>query len=55
MKPETTLGAGVVSEVLYTTTFEAQTQLVIGLNKKTPYSTSKNSGRGNAKGPASAT
>ncbi|WP_232748528.1 AMIN domain-containing protein [Corynebacterium sp. HMSC068H04] len=38
MKPGNTPGAGVVSEVVYTTSFEAQTQLVIGLNKKTPYS-----------------
>ena len=33
-----TPGAGVVSEVNYTTTFEAQTQLIIGLEKKTAYS-----------------
>ena len=38
MKPGTTPGAGVVREVVYTTSFEAQTQLVIGLKKKTPYS-----------------
>ncbi|MDK4247088.1 AMIN domain-containing protein [Corynebacterium accolens] len=33
-----TPGAGVVQEINYTTTFEAQTQLVIGLKKQTPYS-----------------
>ncbi|WP_246818427.1 hypothetical protein [Corynebacterium sp. HMSC055A01] len=38
MKPGNTPGAGVVSEVVYTTSFEAQSQLVIGLKKKTPYS-----------------
>ena len=38
MKPGTTPGTGVVSEVVYTTSFEAQTQLIIGLQKKTPYS-----------------
>ncbi|EET77069.1 hypothetical protein CORTU0001_1597 [Corynebacterium tuberculostearicum SK141] len=38
MQPGTTPGAGVVSEVNYTTTFEAQTQLIIGLEKKTAYS-----------------
>lgn len=38
MQPGTTLGAGVVSAVNYTTTFEAQTQLIIGLEKKTAYS-----------------
>lgn len=38
MEPGATPGAGVVSEVNYTTTFEAQTQLIIGLEKKTLYS-----------------
>lgn len=38
MSPGTTPGAGVVTEINYTTTFEAQTQLIIGLEKKTPYS-----------------
>ena len=38
MSPGTTPGAGVVSEINYATTFEAQTQLIIGLKKKTPYS-----------------
>ena len=38
MQPGTTPGAGVVSAVNYTTTFEAQTQLIIGLEKKTAYS-----------------
>ena len=38
MKPGVTPGTGVVSEVVYTTSFEAQTQLIIGLQKKTPYS-----------------
>ena len=38
MQPGTTPGAGVVSAVHYTTTFEAQTQLIIGLEKKTAYS-----------------
>ena len=38
MQPGTTPGAGVVSAVNYTTTFEAQTQLIIGLVKKTAYS-----------------
>ena len=38
MNPGSTAGTGVVSEVVYTTTFEAQTQLIIGLRKKTPYS-----------------
>ena len=38
MEPGTTPGTGVVSEVVYTTSFEAQTQLIIGLHKKTPYS-----------------
>jgi len=38
MQPGTTPGAGVVSAVNYTTTFEAQTQLIIGLEKKTSYS-----------------
>lgn len=33
-----TPGAGVVQEINYTTTFEAQTQLIIGLKKQTPYS-----------------
>lgn len=38
MKPGTTPGTGVVREVVYTASFEAQTQLIIGLQKKTPYS-----------------
>ena len=38
MQPGTTPGAGVVSAVNYTTTFEAQTRLIIGLEKKTAYS-----------------
>ena len=38
MEPGTTPGTGVVREVVYTTSFEAQTQLIIGLHKKTPYS-----------------
>ena len=38
MQSGTTPGAGVVSAVNYTTTFEAQTQLIIGLEKKTAYS-----------------
>lgn len=38
MMPGVTPGVGIVSEVVYTTSFEAQTQLIIGVQKKTPYS-----------------
>lgn len=34
----TTPGTGVVSEVVYTTSFESQSQFIIGLQKRTPYS-----------------
>ncbi|WP_049155440.1 AMIN-like domain-containing (lipo)protein [Corynebacterium aurimucosum] len=34
----TTPGTGVVSEVVYTSSFESQSQFIIGLQKRTPYS-----------------
>lgn len=38
VKPGVTPGAGVVSEVVYTVSFESQSQFIIGLQKRTPYS-----------------
>lgn len=34
----TTPGTGIVSEVVYTSSFESQSQFIIGLQKRTPYS-----------------
>ena len=38
IKPGVTPGSGVVSEVVYTSSFESQSQFIIGLQKRTSYS-----------------